>query len=70
MKAQTSQAYPKLTPLALKDAPALIEAVFPALRSLYERLDDIDADEVEAVFGPLVDGIRTQLTVMAGGRPK
>ncbi len=36
MKAQTSQAYPNLTPLALKDAPALIEAVFPAQKISFE----------------------------------
>ena len=36
MKARVSQARPKLTPLALKDAPALIEAVFPAQKVSFE----------------------------------
>ena len=30
---------------------------FAALRSLHARLESIDAQEVEAVFGPLIDNL-------------
>lgn len=36
---------------------------FAALRSLHGRLDDIDAQDVEAVFGDLIAGIKAELGV-------